>query len=57
MNRIRRLVTQARNGVSRYDRWDGARMQAPSAGTRSGCTTSIRHSSLHSPATSIRTIQ
>ena len=55
MNRIRRRVTQARNGVSRNDRWEGASTQAPLAGTRSLCTTLIRHRSLHTPSTSART--
>ena len=55
MNRIRRRVTQARNGVSRNDRWDGARTQAPRLGTRSRCTTLIRHISRQTNSTNHRT--
>ncbi len=44
MNRIRRLVTNAANGVSRFERWVGATMYAPDVGTFSVPRTCTRKS-------------
>ena len=46
-NRWRRAVTMPPTGVSRYDRWTGARMYASSAGRFSPPTTRNRNQALH----------
>ena len=57
MNRIRRVVTNAANGMSRIDRCDGATMYAPDVGTCSVPTTRTRNTTRHSPSTIVRAIR
>ena len=54
MKRTRRRVTMAVNGVSMFDRWTGARMHGPCAGTCSRPSSVKRVHARQNPNTSER---